>query len=207
MAEQEDRLFRLYDSAEEYCTKARQLLTAYPQGDPLQRDHVLRRLRAFIPILIAIDDPDVPRMHIDNMLNEIEDCARQLAGLAPVDHAPNFILVRSGGRGRPQIQLPLQLMYDLYQQGSTWEDIADMVGVDRTTIYRRFKDAGIETVRTYSNIPDGELDAIIRRYFGEHPDDGQQILNGHLLALGHRVPRDRLRASVHRVDVRALRYL
>ncbi|KZS91493.1 hypothetical protein SISNIDRAFT_384887, partial [Sistotremastrum niveocremeum HHB9708] len=59
--------------------------------------------------------------------------------------------------------------------------------------------------RTYSAITDEELDHITETYFGAHPDDGQHLLMGHLLSLGHRVPRERMRASVHRADVRVLR--
>lgn len=204
---EEDRFLRLYTSAQEYCTRAEHLLERYPQGNPLDREHVERRLRAFITLFIGLQDPHVPRLNILAVLDLLVDLVRRLSNLAPVDEAPVIPVIRNGRPGRPKKDLPLPVILDLHQKGSTWEDIAEVFGVHRTTLHRHFKDADVQTFEPYSDIEDEALDHIVDTYFGNHPDDGQQLLMGHLRSLGHKIPRDRLRASVHRVDVRALREL
>ena len=49
-------------------------------------------------------------------------------------------------------------------------------------------------------ISDASVDAIVRGIKVDHPNDGEIMLAGHLSRVGVRVPRARLRASIHRID-------
>ena len=52
----------------------------------------------------------------------------------------------------------------------------------------------------YSAISDDDLDLKIRAVKGNKPNDGEVLMKAHLLSEGIRVPRAKLRASIHRVD-------
>ena len=81
-----------------------------------------------------------------------------------------------------------------------WGAIADILGVSCSTIYRRLQELGISRSITFSDISDGELDQLLRDIKHQHPNDGERLMAGHLTRLGIRVPRSRLRGSIHRVD-------
>ena len=53
---------------------------------------------------------------------------------------------------------------------------------------------------TYTEISDPALDAAISRIKEQHPNNGEVMICGYLMAEGIRVPRSRVRASIHRVD-------
>ena len=82
----------------------------------------------------------------------------------------------------------------------TWDKIASIIGVSRSTLYRRLEEEGISTCITYSSITDNALDDLIHGIKMQHPHDGERLMIGHLSRHGIRVPRTRLRASIHRVD-------
>ena len=63
------------------------------------------------------------------------------------------------------------------------------------TLYRHFG-----TINTYTTISDDELDEKVGLLKKAHPNSGERILDGMLVAKGIRVVRRRLRESIHRVD-------
>ena len=78
-----------------------------------------------------------------------------------------------------------------------WNKIAEILGVSRSTLYRRLSEEGIPDELQYSSITDRQLDTIILRIKESHPHDGEVMMLGHLQREGMRW---RLRASIHRVD-------
>lgn len=72
--------------------------------------------------------------------------------------------------------------------------------MSRSTIYRRVEEEGYDRHLTYTSISDVELDHQIKLIKRTHPNDGERMIIGHLRALNIRVPRSRVRASIHRVD-------
>ena len=80
-----------------------------------------------------------------------------------------------------------------------WTKIASILGISRSTLYRRLNDEGI-SCDLYTQLTSAELDEIVIDIKRNHPNDGEVLLNGHLLRLGIRVTRAELRASIHRVD-------
>ena len=88
----------------------------------------------------------------------------------------------------------------LRQLRFSWTRIAEILGISRSTLYRRLEDEGISQSITFSSISDIELDAVVNRIKQIHPNDGECMLIGHLTRLNVIVPRSRVRASIHRVD-------
>ena len=82
----------------------------------------------------------------------------------------------------------------------TWTKIAEILGISRSTLYRRLEREGVDLTCTYSDISNTELDRIVESIKLAHPNDGERLMIGHLHRLGYKVPRSRVRASIHRVD-------
>ena len=77
-----------------------------------------------------------------------------------------------------------------------------MLDISRATLYRRLKDAGISS-DDRSHLSDVELDDLIRSLKKDHPNDdndGEVLIQGYLVRMKIRVPRQALRQSIHRVD-------
>ena len=102
--------------------------------------------------------------------------------------------------GRPKIVIPIEEIEFLRQLRFSWTRIAEILGISRSTLYRRLEDVGISQSITFSSISDIELDAVVNRIKQTHPNDGERMLIGHLTRLNVVVPRSRVRASIHRVD-------
>lgn len=75
-----------------------------------------------------------------------------------------------------------------------------MIGVSRSTLYRRLEEEGISKTITYTDITEQALDHIIYRIKLQHPNDGERMMMGYLASQNVRVTRSRLRASIHRID-------
>lgn len=80
-----------------------------------------------------------------------------------------------------------------------WTKIAEILGISRSTLYRRFEQAGISPV-DHTPLLDQEIDEIICSIKRNHPNDGEVLLQGRLLDMGIRITRQALRVSIHRVD-------
>lgn len=82
----------------------------------------------------------------------------------------------------------------------SWTYIAQVLGVSRSTLYRRLDEEGVSFAATYTDISDVDLDRIVSDIKSTHPNDGERLLSGYLCRVGICVPRTRLRASIHRTD-------
>ena len=81
------------------------------------------------------------------------------------------------------------------------EDIAALLDVNRSTLYRHMKIAQIEK---YTDISNSDLDEIVRRIKCDHPNDGGIVMQAHLLRVGVHVQRQKLRLAIHHVDPQTL---
>lgn len=73
------------------------------------------------------------------------------------------------------------------------------MNISRSTLYRRLDEAGVST-DDRTHLSNEQLDALIEVIKREHPNDGEVLIQGHLIRQGVRVPRQMLREAIHRVD-------
>ena len=72
-----------------------------------------------------------------------------------------------------------------------------MMHISRSTLYRGLDSSDLTE---YTDISDRELNSLIQTYKTTHPNDGESTVIGHLRSCVVRVPRSRIRDSIHRVD-------
>ena len=101
--------------------------------------------------------------------------------------------------GRPKADVNLDAVEFLQSLNLSVTKIGTILGVSRSTIYRRMTEEG-RVMGTYSMISDASIDSIVRRIKEDHPNDGEVMMAGHLHRIGVRVTRAKLRASIHRID-------
>ena len=103
------------------------------------------------------------------------------------------------GVGRSKVDIDLDDVEFLLSLRMSSTNIAKIMNVSRSTIYRRMKEDG-RTIGLYTSISEFQIDSIIRTIKADHPNDGEIMMAGHLQRLGIRISRARLRASIHRID-------
>lgn len=108
-------------------------------------------------------------------------------------------LLSSPRVGRPPVQVDLNVVTSLRALNYSWSKISRILGISRSTLYRKLDEAGISS-QDHSPLSDRELDQVIRALKIDHPNDGEVLLQGHLVSMGIRVTRAALRRSIHRVD-------
>ena len=109
-------------------------------------------------------------------------------------------VVRQPGRGRPCIEINIDEVEFLRALHLPWNKIVGLLGISRHTLYCRLTEEGILRELQFTEIPNEDLDDLIKDIKGEHPNDGEVLVTGHLLAKGIRVPCAQIRPSIHRVD-------
>ena len=110
-----------------------------------------------------------------------------------------MVLLCSNEAGRPRLEVNVDEILQLRAMNFKWNKIASILGISRATLYRRLDEAGI-TPTDYSELSDQELDDVVMSIKADHPNDGEVLMQGHLLRNGIRVRRESLRQAIHRVD-------
>ena len=87
----------------------------------------------------------------------------------------------------------------LRELGFSWEEIADVMMISRTTLWRRLKELGITTGQ-YADISEAELDSIMSTLVRNFPNSGITMMWGHLRSMSIHVPRRKVSESLHRVN-------
>ena len=101
--------------------------------------------------------------------------------------------------GRPSIELDVAEVNHLISMGFTRTKIAEMLGISRKTFYNWMSKQSLVAPK-FSNVDDTQLDSTIASIKQTHPNDGEVMVKAHLMQKGFRVPRHRIRASIHRID-------
>ena len=128
---------------------------------------------------------------------------RETQNRGPTVAVPNASTstISSGGRGRPKCDIKEDTILNLRQIGYKWTNIASMLLVSRTTLWRRVREMGIQDATGYSDVTDDELDSIIRSYKEIHGAAcGRSMVIGHLATIGLRVQQRRISKALNRVD-------
>ena len=97
---------------------------------------------------------------------------------------------------RPHKEVDMDEVKHLLAFDFRLDEIAATLDVSRSTLYRRLKASGIEK---YSDISDADLDYTIS-CIKEHPNDGEVLMQAHLLRVGIHLQCRRLRLCISRVD-------
>ena len=70
--------------------------------------------------------------------------------------------------------------------------------ISRSTLYRKLEEE--ISPNDCTHLSDAELDDIFRSIQQDHPNDGEVLIQAHLVRMRIRITRQALRNSIHRVD-------
>lgn len=107
-------------------------------------------------------------------------------------------------QGHPKIEVSVEEVEYLRSLQFNWTKIAAKFGISRRTLYRRLQEWNLPLDINYSVISDNDLDRLVAELKRKYPTCGEVLLTSHLLIRGIRIQRFRLRASLHRIDPRAI---
>lgn len=83
----------------------------------------------------------------------------------------------------------------LRELGNTWQQIADILMISRTTLWGRVRELGLPTSR-YSQLSDSELDSVMPTLVQRFPNNGTTLMWGHLKSLNIAISCSRVHDSV-----------
>ena len=101
--------------------------------------------------------------------------------------------------GAPSYDIPKNVVEDLLADGFSIKEVALLLSVSESTIYRRMSIYGLRK-QEFSLISDEELDTKVEKITKEFPSCGENMIRHILLDGGIAVQRNRLRECLHRVD-------
>lgn len=101
--------------------------------------------------------------------------------------------------GALQFNIPKLLLEGYLEQDFTIAEIAKLLSVSESTLYRRMRKFGL-CKNEFSVITDGDLDEQIAKIGQEFPHCGESMVKQILIGKGIKVQRWRLRDSIHRID-------
>ena len=82
-----------------------------------------------------------------------------------------------------------------------WRKIAELTAINERTLCTKRQSFRDQNPVGYSQVNDEQLDSFLRDIVKNHPNAGERMIQGHLISLGCKVQRWRVRASLKRVDV------
>ena len=101
--------------------------------------------------------------------------------------------------GRPSIDVSEDDILFLKGLNYSWTKISDILEISRSTLYRRLQEFNIDP-RAFTEISQSELDELLKTIKSTNPNCGKVMIQGSLIHRGIKIPRDMLRAAIHRVD-------
>lgn len=113
---------------------------------------------------------------------------------------PREVPVFQKEMGRPKYCVCPQQLQSLLHISLPVTHIAELLGVSKRTVRRRMHENGLSIKQMYSNLPDEQLDNLVRSVKARTPHVGYRMMKGILQAMGHRVQWNRVSSSMHRVD-------
>ena len=112
-----------------------------------------------------------------------KDILRHFMGNIPrVERRYDYVIFQST-RGRPKMLVAIEQVQMLQGYNFSSTDIAKLLGVSRTTLWRHMSKHGL-LGRSYDPLTDEELDTIVRDTKWSVAYDGEVVMLGHLRAKG-----------------------
>jgi len=110
-------------------------------------------------------------------------------------------VIHTGRPGRPRKVLSEPILREMFRPGRNIKisQAARALNVHRHTVEHYLRLYQIRK-QEYSQISDEELDTLVGKFKQKRPTTGISYLRGHLLQQGWQIRRDRLLASISRVD-------
>ena len=120
---------------------------------------------------------------------------------SPAEILPFSTFTYSGNAGKPKINVSKELLVGIREIGHSWETIAGMLMVSKSTILRRVKEFDLHHLNRFTDITDEELTIIIQSFIQFHGNFvGYSLVRGHLKSIGIRVQQHRIRTILRRLD-------
>ena len=164
-------------------------------------DEALNRLRWMRSVLNEAVHGTEWRSFSDQ-LEQIEDSLKALQlqifdKIRSLDLARFRCPVEQGNLGRPRF-----IITRLREFSFKWTEIADLLGVSISTLNRHRSSLGLGSDDTprFTAISDADLDVLVRDIVRQLPFSGIRMVQGEMESRGFHVQRERVRASLHRVD-------
>ena len=101
--------------------------------------------------------------------------------------------------GRPSIDVSEDDILLLKRLNYSWTKISDILGISCSILYRRLHEFNIDP-RAFTEISQSELDELLKTIKSTNPNCEEVMIQGSLIHRGIKIPRDMLRAAIHRVD-------
>ena len=118
-----------------------------------------------------------------------------------VAQVPAVRTVQTGRPGRPRKVLSEPILREMFRPGRNINisQAARALNVHRHTVKHYLRSYRIRK-KEYSELSDEELDVLVEEFRKNRPMTGLSYLRGHILRQGWQIQRDRLLASISRVD-------
>ena len=101
--------------------------------------------------------------------------------------------------GRPTFLISEAQLQHLRSLGFSWTQIAEILGVSYTTVYRRRREYGMEE-EPVGNLTDPGLSGVVQQLKREFPSMGETMLWGQLRSMGFMITRSRVRHALREAD-------
>lgn len=105
-----------------------------------------------------------------------------------------------GPAGRQRMIVSSDHIQQLLEINLPASSIAKLLGISRSTLYRRMDEFDLSVRTLYSTLSNEELDQCVREIISRQPHSGYRMMRALLENRGLRVQYERVRASMHRVD-------
>jgi hypothetical protein len=96
----------------------------------------------------------------------------------------NTHLEEKEGPGRRAITINAETIRDLRASGAQWTEIAQLLNVSTTTLYRRRMEESFDDPYKYTEISDQDLRSAVADILSTHPNAGQTMIQGALEGKG-----------------------
>lgn len=118
-----------------------------------------------------------------------------------LDSLPYRCAREEGNIGCPRYIITREQITYLREFSFKWVDIAELLGVSISTLNRHRTSLGLgDATQRFTVMDDRQLDDVVRDVVQRQPFSGIRLVQGELESIGIHVQRERIWASLHRVD-------